>query len=81
MSTSNSYQLNFMLMYMRDFGKHHVSAEAFAAGLKAAAGIAPVVTDDAATTGVTLHMAADATMKDEALRLGGFHLEPDRHRG
>lgn len=56
-------------------------AEAFAAGLKAAAGIAPVVTDDAATTGVTLHMAADATMKDEALRLGGFHLEPDRHRG
>lgn len=25
MSTSNSYQLNFMLMYMRDFGKHHVS--------------------------------------------------------
>lgn len=25
MSTSKSYQLNFMLMYMRDFGKHHVS--------------------------------------------------------
>lgn len=45
------------------------SAEAFAAGLKAAAGIAPVVTDDAAATGVTLHMAADATMKDEAYRL------------
>lgn len=48
-------------------------AEAFAADLNSAAGIAPAVTDQTGTAGAALHMAADETMKDEAYRLTISH--------